>query len=62
MNEQWKITACELPPEGELVDTMTAGGLRQSLKRQGALWFVKSGDMYVYYTPVYWKPLAGGAA
>lgn len=59
---KWKTTAYELPPEGQLVETLSAGGEQVQLKRHGALWFVKAGDTYVYYTPVYWKPIAGGAA
>ncbi len=59
---KWKATAYELPPEGQLVETISSGGEQVQLKRRGALWFVKSGDMYVYYTPVYWKPITGGPA
>lgn len=27
----------------------------QELKRQGNLWFVPDGSMYVYYTPTHWR-------
>jgi hypothetical protein len=27
----------------------------QTLKRQGNLWFVPDGNMYVYYTPTHWR-------
>lgn len=43
-----------LPPENEVVMTLSKGGIQQTLKRQGNLWFCPDGSMYVYYTPVYW--------
>jgi hypothetical protein len=53
------IRSCqiELPPEGEVVESVSASGLVQNLKREGHLWFVPDGSMYVYYTPVAWRPL-----
>ena len=45
-----------LPPDGELVNTLSPGGLQQLLKRQGRLWFVPDGSMYVYYVPAFWMP------
>lgn len=56
---RWKHTRKELPPEGILVDTISQGGMEQKLKRQGNLWFVKSGDMHVYYTPEKWRYILG---
>lgn len=56
---KWKLTRQELPPEGVLVDTISQGGMEQKLKRQGNLWFVKSGDVYVYYTPEKWRYIVG---
>ncbi|HCR2010153.1 TPA: hypothetical protein ONC52_001975 [Enterobacter asburiae] len=56
---KWKQTRQELQPEGILVDTISQGGMEQKLKRQGNLWFVKSGDMYVYYTPEKWRYIVG---
>lgn len=29
----------------------------QKLKRNGNLWFVPDGSMYVYYTPTHWTPI-----
>ena len=43
-----------LPTEGEVVMTLSDGGIETDLKRQGRLWFHPDGGMYVYYTPVYW--------
>lgn len=45
----------ELPPEGEVVDTISPGGMQQRLKRSRRLWFLPDGSMYVYYTPVAWS-------
>ncbi|CAH5460360.1 TPA: hypothetical protein N0X70_001557 [Enterobacter roggenkampii] len=59
MINEWKHTKHILPPEGILVDTISQGGMEQKLKRQGNLWFVKSGDMYVYYTPEKWRYIVG---
>jgi len=50
-----------LPPDGVPVPTKIddAKGCRneQDLKRQGNLWFVPDGSIYVYYTPTHWRPL-----
>lgn len=56
---KWKRTRQELPPENVLVYTISPGGMEQKLKRQGNLWFVNSGDMYVYYTPEKWRYIVG---
>lgn len=38
--ENYTPVARELPPEGVVVHTISPGGIRQKLKRQGALWEV----------------------
>lgn len=47
-------------PENEVVDTKIhdESGERNitKLKRQGRLWWLRDGSMYVYYTPTHWKP------
>jgi len=52
-----------LPPEGEIVATKIDDrqGRRNEgkLKRQGWLWFLPDGSMYVYYTPTHWRPMEG---
>lgn len=57
----WKTVAEELPPDGEVVMTKIddAKGIRneQQLKRQGRLWFLADGSMYVYYTPTHWHTI-----
>lgn len=55
----WYRTSEDLPPEGVVVDTMISdiGGKRhkQRLKRQGKMWLVEDGSIYVYYTPTHWS-------
>jgi hypothetical protein len=31
----------------------------QALKRQGRLWFLPDGSMYVYYHVTHWAPVEG---
>lgn len=57
MSEQdWYPTDRYLPADGEVVDAMDSGGHVQPLKRDGNLWFVPDGSMYVYFTPKMWRP------
>jgi len=56
--KQWKpITATE-PHDGVAVLTRIDDGRgvrnEQLLKRQGRLWFIPDGSMYVYYTPTHY--------
>jgi hypothetical protein len=51
----WTRTADAVPPEGEVVLAMDSGGHVHRLKRQGRLWFVEDGAMYVYFVPTYWR-------
>lgn len=53
----WRDATTDPPPEGILVETISPGRMRQQLFRNGRLWFVPDGKMYVYYTPHKWKPL-----
>lgn len=53
----WNVTEETLPDEGVVVDTVSAGGAQQHLKRSGGLWFLPDGSMYVYYTPRFWRAL-----
>lgn len=49
-----------VPADGEIVETKIddEAGVRneQLLKRQGNLWFLADGSMYVYYRPTHWRP------
>lgn len=60
-NRYWHRTEQQLPPEDVIVDTVISdiGGERnkQPLYRKGGLWFVPTGEMYVYYTPTHWSEL-----
>ena len=59
---EWIRVADRLPEEGTVVETKIDDekGLRneQTLKRQGRLWFVPDGTMYVYYAPTHWRELS----
>jgi hypothetical protein len=49
-------------PEGIVVDTKVDDehGARneQPMKRDGRLWWLPDGSMYVYFTPTHWRPLS----
>lgn len=47
----------ELPPEGELVDTISPSGIVQQMRRKGRLWFFDDMSAYVYFTPEFWRPI-----
>jgi hypothetical protein len=61
---KWKPIYESLPPQGVVVLTKVDDheGVRnmQPLKRQGRLWFLQDGSMYVYYTPTHWQPTPTG--
>ena len=65
METEWIKTNDELPPEGEVVETKIddTKGVRNEDKlwRQGRLWFVSDGSMYVYYTPTHWRRIENGS-
>jgi hypothetical protein len=54
----WTPCKYQLPPENEVVLTLSPGGMESELKRLGGLWFFPDGHMYVYYTPTYWRALS----
>jgi len=60
---QWIECSKLLPPENQNVMTKIddSNGCRneQKLMRQGRLWFLPDGSMYVYYTPTHWMTPAG---
>ncbi len=59
--EEWVPVAERDPPRGVVVDTKIddAQGVRneQPLKlgERGRLWWIASGEMYVYYSPTHWR-------
>lgn len=55
-------TIDRLPDDGVVVMTMGPGGVEQPLKRSGKLWSVPDGSMYVYFTPIAWRPLVSADA
>jgi hypothetical protein len=50
-------TAPENVPVMTKIDDASGVRNEQPLKRRGRLWWLVSGEMYVYYTPTHWKPL-----
>ncbi len=59
MKNEWTSCAFNLPDHNKIVMTKIddADGCRneQTLKRQGTLWYVPDGSMYVYYRPTHWR-------
>ncbi len=59
MNKAWIPIVHKLPPENMVVETKIDDekGCRnqEKLYRQGNLWFLPDGSMYVYYTPTHWR-------
>ena len=57
----WIRTDIQPPGNGVVVLTKIDDqqGVRneQPLKRDGRLWFLPDGSMYVYYTPTHWRPM-----
>lgn len=55
----WIKVSEQLPPEGAVVETKIddGNGCRnvQKLQRNGRLWSLPDGSMYVYYTPTHWR-------
>jgi hypothetical protein len=60
-NLDWK--PIDTVPEGVAVMTKIddENGARneQSLRRNGSMWFVPDGSMYVYYRPTHWAEMPG---
>ena len=54
----WTPIDERMPPEGLVVDVVTPHGQRLRLKWQGRLWRFPDQSHYLFYTPLYWRPLA----
>lgn len=59
MEHEWRAASTQ--PEGAVCMTKIddAQGVRNecALRKQGNLWFVPDGSMYVYYRPTHYRPL-----
>ena len=59
MANKWISVSDDLPEHNKVVETKIddENGCRNetTLKRQGTLWFVPDGTMYVYYRPTHWR-------
>ena len=56
----WNATNSLLPPEGEVVWTLDSGGYARKLIYKNNLWWFDDMSMYVYFIPVFWKPVEDG--
>lgn len=56
--QNWIPTKDKVPEKGQNVDWISPGGEQVNGGRfeGGLIWFLPGGDMYVYYTPTYWRP------
>lgn len=52
----WHRTELELPPEGQEVVILN-GNVEQTLVFERGLWWFPDRSMYVYFTPMIWRPL-----
>jgi len=60
MND-WIQVSDQLPEENLVVETKIDDqhGIRNEVRlfREGRLWYVADGSMYVYYAPTHWRPV-----
>jgi hypothetical protein len=65
VTDRWRPISKLLPADGVVVMTRIDDGRgvrnEQPLYRDGRLWFLKDGSMYVYYTPTHWMPMPSPA-
>lgn len=61
MERQWVPTAERRPEKGQRVDWISPSGdeVHGGTFTGGAIWHLPGGEMYVYYTPVFWRPSPG---
>lgn len=55
---QWN--PIETAPEGEAIETLSAGGRRVILICENGLWWFQDRSMYIYYPPKFWRPINVG--
>lgn len=56
MNDDYTMTNLELPPTGMPLEWITPSGeIVRGKFAGGAVWFPEGSNMYVYYTPVFWR-------
>jgi len=60
MTRIWRSVETNPPPQNVEVDTMSPGGMQQTLKLRGNLWWFPDDRMYCYYTPSFWIELDPG--
>lgn len=53
----WTRTTERLPERGQLIEWISPGGIQTRGKCLcGLIWMPEGSDMYVYYTPAFWRP------
>lgn len=57
IDRRWTRVADKLPAAGEMVITLSPGGVEQTLKRLDTLWFLPFDNVAVLYTPILWRPI-----
>lgn len=55
----WTPIVVAMPPEGVIVDSLSAGGELLRVKWEGRLWRLPTGAHHPCYTPEYWRTAAG---
>lgn len=55
MQYRWNNTNLKLPDENRLVKVLDKAGDEVLMRYYKTLWFVDGTDIYVYYTPDYWR-------
>jgi hypothetical protein len=55
----WIPVSSRLPERGQRIEWISPGGTHQrGTFIGGVIWMPEGSEMYVYYTPTYWRPLA----
>lgn len=57
IDKRWTRVADKLPPDGEMVITLSSGGVEQTLKWIAHMWFLPCENVAVLYTPILWRPI-----
>ena len=57
IHQKWKNPISEPPKDNVVVEVVAPDGRETKLFKQGRLWFVPDGSMYMYWTPVLWREI-----
>lgn len=56
--QDWTLTASSRPPENVQLETISEGGVNQTLIYSRNLWWYPDMKMCVYYTPKFWRRIS----